>query len=83
MLSEKEIEEAYRDFLLYLKSVNDTAAEIDKHVKNIEELDEVKAQFAKQYYKNFTIEKNVNPSISTGESTGQFNLVYYNDAEII
>lgn len=38
MLSEKEIEEAYRDFLLYLKSVNDTAAEIDKHVKNIEEL---------------------------------------------
>ena len=38
MLSEKEIEEAYRDFLLYLKSVNDTAEEIDKHVKNIEEL---------------------------------------------
>lgn len=37
----------------------------------------------KQYYKNFTIEKNVNPSISTGESTGQFNLVYYNDTEII
>lgn len=37
----------------------------------------------KQYYKNFTIEKNVNPSMSTGASTGQFNLVYYNDTEII
>ena len=38
MLSEKEIEEAYRDFLLYLKSVNDTIEEIDKHVDEIEEL---------------------------------------------
>ena len=38
MLSEKEKEEAYREFLIYLKSIADADGEINKEITNIDEL---------------------------------------------